>query len=187
IPQLVAGLVHPVLRELDGKAAARRAVEAGKKAFDDAFGNDFESAQLGDLEGVEQVETWATLDGDGTLHGGVTRRGVERRRQSAAGVVDNVREPPALPDSPMPYYVSSYADAPFWHTTCCLPRDPPRTPRSCSFSSRWDGCCLAASTRFRFLQTRSLPQAPTRPWHLVWQYGPTATTPMLGEMAPTFS
>ena len=82
VAQLVARLIHPVLGELDGEPSAGRSVEAGQEAFDDPFGDDLEPAQLGDLEGVEQIEPGAVLDCSGAVHAGVNRRGVGRRRQS---------------------------------------------------------------------------------------------------------
>ena len=68
--------------ELDGETAAGRPVQAAEKAFDNTFGDHFEPAELGDLEGVEQVQSGAGRGRCGAIHAAFNRRGVEGWRQS---------------------------------------------------------------------------------------------------------
>ena len=65
------------------EAAAGRTVEPAEEPFDDAFGDDLEPAELGDLQRVEQIEPWSSLGGGGAVHAALNRRGVQGRRQSA--------------------------------------------------------------------------------------------------------
>ena len=100
VAQLVARLVHPVLGELDGESAAGRAVQAGEKAFDDAFGDHFEPAELGDLEGVEQVEPGAGRGRCGAIHAAFNRRGVGGAEAIQVGPVAPHRRRPRGPTVP---------------------------------------------------------------------------------------
>ena len=59
VAQLVAGLVHPVLGELDREAAPGRPVQSGQEAFDHTFGHELEPAEARDVHRIEQIETGA--------------------------------------------------------------------------------------------------------------------------------
>jgi len=60
-----------MLGEFDGKSAAGRAVQTGEEPLDDSFGHDLDPSELGDLEGVEQIETLAGR-WRGTIHPAAT-------------------------------------------------------------------------------------------------------------------
>jgi hypothetical protein len=56
VPKIVAGLIHPVLGELYGKPAAGGAMKTGQESLDYSFSGHLDPSQLGDLEGIEQIE-----------------------------------------------------------------------------------------------------------------------------------
>ena len=58
VPQLVPRLVHPVLGELDREPASGRPVESGEEALDHALGDHLDAAQPGNVQRVEEVETF---------------------------------------------------------------------------------------------------------------------------------
>ena len=55
VPQIVAGLVGAMLRELDGEALARRFVQPGEKSVHDPSRHNLQSPEGGDGGGVQQV------------------------------------------------------------------------------------------------------------------------------------
>jgi hypothetical protein len=57
VPKLVAGLVRPVLGELDRESPKGRAMETGQESFHYAPGGELEPTQLRHFPGVEQIET----------------------------------------------------------------------------------------------------------------------------------
>jgi hypothetical protein len=57
-------------------------MQATEKSFDHAFGNDLEPAQLGDLQGIEQVQPSAGGGVVSTLHGERNVSGHEQGSQT---------------------------------------------------------------------------------------------------------
>src|SRR5690606_41318312 len=55
VAEVVAGLVHPVLGELDGETAVRRAVYAGEESLDDVARDELEAAERGELAGCAEI------------------------------------------------------------------------------------------------------------------------------------
>ena len=54
-PELIAGLVGPMLGELDRESAKRRPVHAGEEPFNHSFGDDLDTTQASDFGRIEKI------------------------------------------------------------------------------------------------------------------------------------
>ena len=90
VAELVAGLVHPVLGELDRESATRGPVKSREESLDHPFGDDLQPSQAGDLDGVEEIHAsgrghQGKVEGSGAEGGGAVLRGDADRHPPRGG------------------------------------------------------------------------------------------------------